>query len=80
MQEMIEKKGLEKAKVDLVEVTYYWEMYHSDICWKGKQSIIRKMLTGSVEIRDSKARSPEREYKNVCYWLGMEAICNYVVS
>jgi hypothetical protein len=29
---MIEKKSLEKAKEDLVEASYYWEMYHSDVC------------------------------------------------
>jgi hypothetical protein len=41
---MIEKKSLEKAKEGLVEKFYYWEMYHSDVCWKGKQSIVHKML------------------------------------
>jgi hypothetical protein len=43
-EEMIEKKSLEKAKKDLVEASYYWEMYHSDVCWKGKQTIVGKML------------------------------------
>jgi hypothetical protein len=43
-EEMIEKKSLEKAKEDLVEASYYWEMYHSEVCWKGKQSIVQKML------------------------------------
>ncbi len=31
-EEMIEKKSLEKAKGGLVEASYYWEMYHSDVC------------------------------------------------
>ena len=35
-EEMIEKKSLEKAKEELVEASYYWEMYHSEVCWKGK--------------------------------------------
>jgi hypothetical protein len=35
---------LEKGKEDLVEAPYYWEMYHSDVCWKGKQSNVVKML------------------------------------
>jgi hypothetical protein len=41
---MIEKKSLDKAKEELVEVSYYWEMYNSDVCLKGQQSIVRKML------------------------------------
>jgi hypothetical protein len=43
-KKMIKKKSLERAKEDLVEASYYWEMYHSDVCWKGKQSIVGKML------------------------------------
>ena len=43
-EEMIEKKSLDKAKEELVEASYYWEMYNSDVCWKGQQSIVRKML------------------------------------
>jgi hypothetical protein len=46
MEEMIEKKSLEKAKEDLVEASYFWDMYHSVVCWKGKQSIVGKMLSG----------------------------------
>ena len=41
---MIEKKSLDKAKEDLVEASYYWEMFHSEVCWKGKLSIVTKML------------------------------------
>jgi hypothetical protein len=43
-EEMIKKKSLEKAKKCLVEASYYWEIYHSDVCWKGKHSIVHKML------------------------------------
>ena len=43
-EEMIEKKSLDKAKEELVEASYYWEMYNSDVCWKGQQSIVKKML------------------------------------
>ncbi len=52
-EEMIRKKSLEKAKEDLVEASYYWEMYHSDICWKGKQSIVGKML-GRLKLESAK--------------------------
>ncbi len=31
-EETIEKKSLEKAKEALVEASYYWEMYHSEVC------------------------------------------------
>ena len=41
---MIENKSLEKSKEGLVEASYYWETYHSDVCWKGKHSIVHKML------------------------------------
>jgi hypothetical protein len=43
-EEMIEKKSLDKAKEDLVEASYYWEMFHSEVCWKGKPSVVTKML------------------------------------
>ncbi len=43
-EEMIEKKSLDKAKEELVEASYYWEMYNSDVCWKGQQRIVGKML------------------------------------
>jgi hypothetical protein len=43
-EEMIEKKSLDKAKEDLVEASYYWEMFHSEVCWKGKLSVVTKML------------------------------------
>jgi hypothetical protein len=48
-KEMIEKKSLEKAQESLVEASYYWDMYFSDVCWKGKQSIVQKIL-GKVKI------------------------------
>ena len=35
---------MDKAKEELVEASYYWEMYNSDVCWKGQQSIVKKML------------------------------------
>lgn len=41
---MIERKSLDKAKEDLVEASYYWEMFHSEVCWKGNLSIVSKML------------------------------------
>ncbi len=43
-EEMIEKKSLDKAKEDLVDASYYWEMFHSEVCWKGNLSIVSKML------------------------------------
>ncbi len=43
-EEMIKKKSLDKAKEGLVEASYYWEMFHSKVCWKGKQSVVQKML------------------------------------
>jgi len=44
-EEMIEKKSLEKAEEVLIEASYYWDkMYFSDVCWKGKQSIVKTML------------------------------------
>ena len=43
-EEMIEKKSLEKAEEALIDVSYYWDMYFSDVCWKGKQSIVKTML------------------------------------
>ena len=43
-EEMIEKKSLDKAKEELVKASYYWEMYNSDVSWKGQQSVVRKML------------------------------------
>jgi hypothetical protein len=30
-EEMIEKKSLDKAKEDLVEAFYYWEMFHLEV-------------------------------------------------
>ena len=41
---MIERKSLDKAKEDLIEASYYWEMFHSEVCWKGNPSIVSKML------------------------------------
>ena len=43
-EEMIEKKSLGKAEEALIEASYYWDMYFSDVCWKGKQSIVETML------------------------------------
>mgnify|MGYP006196441921 FL=1 len=43
-EEMIKKKSLEKAEEALIEASYYWDMYFSDVCWKGKQSIVKTML------------------------------------
>ena len=43
-KEMIEKKSLGKAEEALVEALYYWDMYVLDVCWKGKQSIVKTML------------------------------------
>ena len=52
-EEMIEKKSLDKAKEELVEASYYWEMYNSDVCWKGQQSIVRNML-GRLKSKSAK--------------------------
>jgi hypothetical protein len=43
-EEMIAKKSLDKAKEDLIEASYYWDMFHSEVCWKGKLSIVTEML------------------------------------
>jgi hypothetical protein len=43
-EEMIEKKNLDKPKEDLIEASYYWDIFHSEVCWKGKLSIVTKML------------------------------------
>jgi hypothetical protein len=66
---MIEKKGLEKMKEDLVEASYYWEMYHSDVCWKGKQSIVRKML-GWLTSESAKLEAPKENLRMHVIGLG----------
>jgi hypothetical protein len=43
-EEKIENKSLDKAKEGLIEASYYWEMFHSKVCWRGKQSVVAKML------------------------------------
>jgi hypothetical protein len=43
-EEMIENKSFDKAKEDLIEASYYWDMFHSEVCWKGKLSTVTKML------------------------------------
>ena len=43
-EEMIKKKSLEKAEEALIEASYYWDMCFSDVCWNGKQSIVKTML------------------------------------
>ena len=45
-EEMIEKKSLDKPKEELVEAPYYWEMYNSDVCWKGQQVLLGKCWVG----------------------------------
>ena len=35
---------MDKAKEDLIEASYYWDMFHSEVCWKGNLSIVTKML------------------------------------
>ena len=35
---------MDKAKEDLNEASYYWDMFHSKVSWKGKLSIVTKML------------------------------------
>ena len=35
---------MDKAKEDLIEASYYWDMFHSEVCWKGNLSIVLKML------------------------------------
>ena len=50
---MIENKSLDKAKEELVEASYYWEINNSDVCWKGQQSIVRKML-GRLKLESAK--------------------------
>jgi hypothetical protein len=78
-EEMIETKSLEKSQESLVEALYYWEMYHSDVCLKGKQSIVQKNISW-IKIRVSKIGSTQREYQNVDGWIGMEATCNNLVT
>jgi hypothetical protein len=77
-EEMIEKKSLEKAVETLVEASYYWGMYFSDVCWKGKQSIATKML--ALLKSESAKLGYKRKYPNVSDWIEMEAIFNYVVT
>jgi hypothetical protein len=55
-EEMIEKKSLDKAQEDLVEASYYWEMYNSDICWKGKLRIVGIML-GQLKLELAKLKA-----------------------
>ena len=43
-EEMIETKSLGKAEEALVEASYYWDMYFLDVCWNGKQSIVKTVL------------------------------------
>ena len=52
-EEMIKKKSLEKAKEGLVEASYYWEMYHSEVCWKGRVCIVQRML-GRLKLESAK--------------------------
>ena len=35
---------MDKAKENLNEASYYWDMFHSKVSWKGKLSIVTKML------------------------------------
>ncbi len=76
-EELIEKKSLDKAKEDLVKASYYREMFHSEVCWKGKPSVVTDV--GLVEIRDCKDGGAEREYKDAYHWIGMETIRNHLV-
>jgi hypothetical protein len=43
-EEMIERKNLQKTQEGLVELSYYWEICNSDVCWKGNPNIVQKML------------------------------------
>ncbi len=45
-EKTIEKKRSKKAKESLVKASYYWEIYYSDVCLKGKHSIFCKMFGG----------------------------------
>ena len=68
-EEMIEKKSLDKAKEDLVESSYYWEMYYSDLCWKGKQSIVGKML-GWLKSESAKLKALKENIRMCVIGLG----------
>jgi hypothetical protein len=68
-EEMIKKKSLEKAKGDLVEASYYWEMYHSDVCWKGEQSIVGKML-GRLKSESAKLEALKEKIRMCVIGLG----------
>ncbi len=48
-----QRENLEKAKEDHVEVSYYWEMYHSEVYWKGMVCIVQKML-GWLKLESAK--------------------------
>jgi hypothetical protein len=78
-EEMIEKKSLEKAQESLVEASYYWDMCFSDVCWKGKQSIVGKILA-LLKSELAKLEAQKEKDPNASAWIGMEAICNYVVA
>jgi hypothetical protein len=42
-EEIIERKSLQKAQEGLVELSYYWEMCNSNVCWRGNPNIVQKM-------------------------------------
>jgi hypothetical protein len=75
---MIEKKSLGKAEEALVEASYYWDMYFSDVCWKGKQYCQDNVGTATIGV--GKGGGSKREYANTSAWFGMDAICNYMVT
>ena len=69
---MIETKSLEKAQERLVENFYYWDMYHSDLCWKGKQRIGQKMLAG---LKSESAKLKALKRISECGWWDWDG-CN----
>jgi len=51
-EEMMEQKGLMKAKESTIEASYYWEMYRSDACWKNVRTM--KTMLGRLNSESAK--------------------------
>ena len=68
-EEMIKKNSLDKAKEGLVKASYYWEMFHSEVCWRGKQSVVAKML-GRLKSESAKLEALKENIRMCVIGLG----------
>ncbi len=50
-------------------MSYYWEMYHSDACWKGKHSIAHKMF-GRLKLESAKLEALKENIRMQVVGLG----------